>query len=65
MVIGLPEAKSHRLVELAECPVLVPELVAVLAPLRKLLIRLGRRRSAKGKGKPRKSGLASWPPISN
>ena len=60
VVIGYREAKSHRLVELAECPVLCPELVAVLAPLRKLLIRLGQAQAAskkgKGKGKPGKSG---------
>ena len=41
IVIGYREAKSHRLVELTECPVLLPELFAVLAPLRKLLIRIG------------------------
>jgi 23S rRNA (uracil1939-C5)-methyltransferase len=62
VVIGYREAKSHRLVELAECPVLCPELVAVLAPLRKLLIRLGQAQVApkKGKGKPKpgKSGHA-------
>lgn len=49
VVIGYREARSHRLVELAECPVLRPELVAVLAPLRKLLIALGQ-----GQGKPKK-----------
>lgn len=55
VVIGYREAKSHRLVELVECPVLCPELVAVLAPLRKLLIRLGQGQAAakKGKGKPK------------
>lgn len=52
VVIGYREAKSHRLVELAECPVLRPELVAVLAPLRKLLITLGQGQAA-GKGKGR------------
>jgi 23S rRNA (uracil1939-C5)-methyltransferase len=52
VVIGYREARSHRLVELAECPVLRPELVAVLAPLRKLLIRLGQGQApAKGKTK--------------
>ena len=57
VVIGFREAKSHRLVELAECPVLRPELVAVLAPLRGLLIRLGQGQ-AKGKGKkPARQGL--------
>lgn len=54
IVIGFREAKSHRLVELAECPVLAPELVSILAPLRKLLITLGHSGGkAKGrKGKP-------------
>ncbi|MEQ1495335.1 MAG: class I SAM-dependent RNA methyltransferase [Novosphingobium sp.] len=60
VVIGYREAKSHRLVELAECPVLCPELVAVLTPLRKLLIRLGQAQAAskkgEGKAKPGKSG---------
>lgn len=51
VVIGYREARSHRLVELAECPVLRPELVAVLAPLRKLLITLGQ---GQGQGKPKK-----------
>lgn len=41
VVIGYREAGSHRLVELAECPVLVPEFVALLPPLRKMLIKLG------------------------
>ncbi len=50
VVIGYREAASHRLVELAECPVLRPELVAVLGPLRKLLIALGQGQSA-GRGK--------------
>lgn len=53
VVIGYREAKSHRLVELAECPVLRPELVAVLAPLRKLLIRLGQGQAQPKKGKPK------------
>lgn len=52
VVIGYREAKSHRVVELGECPVLVPELVAILAPLRKLLIQLGQGQAApKGRGK--------------
>lgn len=51
VVIGYREAGSHRLVELAECPVLRPELVALLAPLRKLLIRLGQGQAQPGKGK--------------
>lgn len=55
IVIGFREAKSHRLVELAECPVLLPELVAVLNPLRTLLIRLGQGGGA-SKGRNRKPG---------
>ena len=50
VVIGYREAKSHRLVELTECHVLVPEFVALLAPLRKLLIVLG---SSEDRGKVR------------
>jgi 23S rRNA (uracil1939-C5)-methyltransferase len=53
VVIGYREAGSHRLVELAECPVLVPEFVALLPDLRKLLIRLGQSgpKPKGGKGK--------------
>jgi 23S rRNA (uracil1939-C5)-methyltransferase len=59
VVIGFREAKSHRLVELSECPVLVPEFVALLGPLRKLLIALGSAESGKAKGKRHaKSGHA-------
>ncbi|KHK91715.1 class I SAM-dependent RNA methyltransferase [Novosphingobium malaysiense] len=56
IVIGFREAKSHRLVELEECHVLAPELVALLGPLRKLLITMGKAAPAKkgGKGKPGK-----------
>ena len=50
VVIGYREAKSHRLVELAECPVLLPEIVALLNPLRKLLIRLGQQQG-EGRGR--------------
>lgn len=48
VVIGYREAKSHRLVEIRECWVLDPAIVALLPPLRKLLIALG---SGKGGGK--------------
>jgi len=51
VVIGFREAASHRLVELAECPVLRPELVAVIGPLRKLLITLGQ---GQGQGRAKK-----------
>jgi 23S rRNA (uracil1939-C5)-methyltransferase len=53
VAIGYRQAGSHRLVELAECPVLRPELVAVLAPLRGLLIRLGQGQAQPRKGKAR------------
>lgn len=54
VVIGYREAKSHRLVELAECPVLLPQFVALLGPLRKLLIRLGLEQGKPAKGKAAK-----------
>ena len=43
IVVGFREAASHRVVDLAECHVLAPELFALVAPLRKLLARQGRR----------------------
>ncbi|MBV1686962.1 class I SAM-dependent RNA methyltransferase [Novosphingobium sp. G106] len=55
IVIGFREAKSHRLVELAECPVMLPELVSILNPLRKLLIKLGQT-GGQSKGRNRKPG---------
>lgn len=58
VVIGFREARSHRLVELSECPVLRPEIVAILPNLRKLLIRLGQSQPKKGKGKPGKHAHA-------
>lgn len=58
VVIGYREAKSHRLVELAECHVLVPEFVALLAPLRKLLIAISEGKE-RGKGKHRHAKLAA------
>lgn len=63
IVIGYREAKSHRLVELAECPVLRPELFAILAPLRKLLIKVGQA-TQQGKGRNRKpSGKNAMPRL--
>lgn len=60
VVIGYREARSHRLVELADCPVLRSELVAVLAPLRKLLITLGQGQSkGKAKGKHAHAKMAA------
>lgn len=35
--IGFREARSHALVDLAECPVMAPELFAVVAPFRALM----------------------------
>lgn len=61
IVIGFREAKSHRLVELSECPVLVPELTALLAPLRKLLIAMGR--AAGGGRKAGKAGKHQQPRL--
>ncbi len=46
MRIGFSEAASHALVDIQECHILAPELFAVVAPLRKLLARLGMRRRA-------------------
>jgi 23S rRNA (uracil1939-C5)-methyltransferase len=37
VVIGYKEAHSHQIVDLKECPVLAPELVAIIAPLRRML----------------------------
>ncbi|MBA4162143.1 MAG: RNA methyltransferase [Novosphingobium sp.] len=52
VVLGYNEARSARVVELAECPVLRSELAALLGPLRKLLIALGQGQEApKGRGK--------------
>ena len=43
VVIGFREAGSHRVVDLAECHVLLPELFGLVAPLRKMLARQGGR----------------------
>lgn len=43
VAIGFREARSHRVVDIAECHVLAPELFALVAPLRKLLARHGGR----------------------
>ncbi len=51
VVIGFREAKSHRLVEVIECHVIQPEFVALLVPLRKLLIRLGQQQSESKSGR--------------
>lgn len=44
--IGFTEQSSHTLVDVLECHILAPELFAVVAPLRKLLTRLGIKRRA-------------------
>ncbi len=46
VVLGYSEARSHRLVDLGECPVLMPSLSALFVPLRKLLSRQGGRIAA-------------------
>lgn len=44
--LGFTEAGSHAIVDIQECHVLAPELFALVAPLRKLLARLGMKRRA-------------------
>lgn len=39
MALGFRQEGSHKIVDLHECPVLVPELAALIGPLRKLLAR--------------------------
>jgi len=46
VLVGFREGRSHSIVDLAECPVLLPELAAIIAPLRKLLARQGKRIAA-------------------
>ncbi len=46
IALGYREGGSHRIVDLAECPVLLPELADIIAPLRKLLARQGGRIAA-------------------
>src|SRR3546814_8265856 len=43
VVLGFNEGESHRLVDIAECPVLDPVLFALVEPLRKLSSRLDRK----------------------
>ncbi|WP_043603533.1 class I SAM-dependent RNA methyltransferase [Novosphingobium sp. Rr 2-17] len=52
IVIGFREAKSHRLVEIEECHVLAPELTALIGPLRRLLIVMGKAAPLKKGGRP-------------
>lgn len=56
--LGYREAASHRLVDLTECPVLVPQLAMLIAPLRRMLARQAQgappnKAQAKAKGKPK------------
>jgi 23S rRNA (uracil1939-C5)-methyltransferase len=44
IILGYSEARSHTLVDLAECPVLHPDLFALLRPLRVLLTHLLRKK---------------------
>lgn len=48
IVIGFNEGESHRLIDVAECPVLLPELFALVTPLRRLMAQLLTDRSAAG-----------------
>lgn len=48
IVLGFNESASHRIVDLAQCEVLRPELFALVAPLRALLAGLMRDRRAAG-----------------
>jgi 23S rRNA (uracil1939-C5)-methyltransferase len=45
VMLGYREGGSHRIVDLGECPVLVPELAGLMAPLRKMLARQGQKKS--------------------
>jgi 23S rRNA (uracil1939-C5)-methyltransferase len=44
IMLGFAEAGSHAIVDIQECHILAPELFALVAPLRKLLARLGLKR---------------------
>lgn len=44
MILGFAEAKSHHLIDLAECPVMHPDLMAKVPPLRRMLAGLLRER---------------------
>ena len=39
VALGFHEGQSHKIVDMRECPVLAPELVALVGPLRRLLAR--------------------------
>jgi 23S rRNA (uracil1939-C5)-methyltransferase len=44
IMLGFAESGSHAIVDIQECHILVPELFVLVAPLRKLLARLGLKR---------------------
>ncbi|MDE2564030.1 MAG: class I SAM-dependent RNA methyltransferase [Sphingomonadales bacterium] len=44
VVLGFREQGSHRIVDMRECPVIAPELFALVAPIRDLLERMGNRK---------------------
>lgn len=44
--LGFREGRSHKIVDLAECPVMLPALAELIAPIRKLLARQGRKIAA-------------------
>ena len=46
ILLGFREGGSHKIVDLAECPVMLPELADLLGPIRKLLARQGKRVAA-------------------
>ncbi len=46
VALGFREGRSHKIVDLAECPVLLPALAGLIAPIRKLLARQGGRIAA-------------------
>lgn len=46
ILLGFSEAKSHRIVDLSHCPVMAPQLQALIAPLRDLFGQLTGRRGA-------------------
>lgn len=46
LVLGFREAGSHKIVDLKECPVLAPELAALVTPIRRLLEARGSRNLA-------------------
>lgn len=51
--LGYREGASHKLVDLGECPVLVPALAALIVPLRRMLARQAQGAPQVTKGKPK------------